>query len=65
MPVRISKDSDGCYARWGQEGKKYYYECGNANERAIAKDKAQKQGIAIGDFDSELIKRIQRIAKNM
>jgi hypothetical protein len=47
MPVNTGKDKDGCYARWGQEGKKYHYECGNENSRKQAKAKALKQGVAI------------------
>ncbi len=43
----IGKDSDGCYARWGKEGKKYYYQCGNEEARKRASDKAKKQGRAI------------------
>lgn len=48
MPVQINKDSKGCYARWGQEGKKYYYECGNDKEQKEARKKAVAQGVAIG-----------------
>ena len=47
MPVNTGKDKDGCYARWGEEGKKYHYECGNENGRKQAKAKALKQGVAI------------------
>ena len=48
MPVNTGKDKDGCYARWGEEGKKYHYECGNEKEKKEAKRKAIIQGIAIG-----------------
>jgi len=47
MPVRISKDSEGCYAQWGQSNKKYYYRCGDDVQRERAKAKALQQGIAI------------------
>jgi len=46
MPVTTGKDSKGCYAIWGEHGKKYYYECGNAQARARARKKAQEQGRA-------------------
>lgn len=46
MPVRTGTDSEGCYAQWGQSGKKYYYECGNDEARRRAKRKAAKQGQA-------------------
>jgi beta-galactosidase GanA len=49
MPVQIGKDSNSCFARWGKQ-KKYYYECGNEQARERAKDKALKQGIAIGEY---------------
>ena len=46
MPVRLKKDKEGCYAQYGKQ-KKYYYSCGNENERDKAKQKAIAQGIAI------------------
>ncbi len=48
MPVNTGKDKDGCYAKWGESGKKYHYECGNEKEKKEAKRKAIIQGIAIG-----------------
>jgi len=42
MPVICSKDSKGCYARWGS-GKKYYYKCGNTKARKEARHKAHLQ----------------------
>lgn len=48
MPVNTGKDKDGCYAKWGENGKKYHYECGNEKEKKEAKRKAIIQGIAIG-----------------
>lgn len=46
MPVRRSKDGEGPYYQWGDSGKKYHYEPGNARSRRLAKDKATKQGQA-------------------
>jgi hypothetical protein len=56
MPVNVGNDNGGCFARWGEEGKKYYYECGNDKQEGIAKEKAYKQGIAIGEYE-----KLQRI----
>ena len=53
MPVQIKRDSRGCFARWGEQGHKYYYECGNALSRSQAKEKARLQGVAIGEFAEE------------
>jgi len=50
MPVQIDKDKDGCYARWGNQGKKYYYKCGDEIERGKAKKKAVIQGIASNEY---------------
>lgn len=47
MPVGHSKDSKGCFARWGQHGKKYYYQCRNSVMRKRADTKAGKQGAAV------------------
>lgn len=45
MPTRCSKDSKGCFCRWGSQ-KKYYYKCGDAAARERARKKANKQGQA-------------------
>lgn len=50
MPVQVSQDSKGCFARWGKRGKKYYYECGNEAALSRARKKALAQGVAIGEF---------------
>ena len=50
MPVKIGSDNQGCYAKWGDAGYKYYYKCGNALARKKAKKKAVAQGVAIGEF---------------
>lgn len=63
MPIDVNKDKDGCFVRWGVEGKKYYYECGNEEERNKAKEKAYKQGYAIGDLTDQdkLVQKITRM----
>jgi len=48
MPVEVGNDSRGCFARWGNSGKKYYYSCGNTAAMDKAKQKAHIQGAAIG-----------------
>ena len=73
MPVQLGRDNQSCFARWGSQGAKYYYECGNEQARDAAKEKAYKQGIAIGEFVDDKIsfdydetltrKNIQDIAK--
>jgi hypothetical protein len=47
MPVMTGKDSKGCYAKWGNSGKKYYYKCGSKISLEHAKEKALRQGRAI------------------
>jgi len=47
MPVKTGKDNKGCFAQWGNSGKKYYFECNNPVERAKARTKAEKQSKAI------------------
>lgn len=46
MPVHINRDSNGCYAIWGEHGKKYYYTCGNKDAQQRARAKAYNQGVA-------------------
>jgi hypothetical protein len=46
MPINRGQDKKGCYYRWGQQ-KKYYYKCGDKDDRKTAKMKAIKQMIAI------------------
>jgi hypothetical protein len=50
MPVQLGSDNKGCFAKWGNQGHKYYYQCGNTGARERAKDKALAQGVAIGEF---------------
>jgi hypothetical protein len=47
MPVKLGEDKEGCYAKWGESGKKYHYECDNENGRKQAKRKAILQGVAV------------------
>ena len=47
MPVHLGKDKEGCYAQWGNSGKKYYYECTNKEAERSAITKAARQGRAI------------------
>lgn len=51
MPVQLGRDGQSCFARWGNQGAKYYYKCGNQTSRDTAKEKAYKQGIAIGEYN--------------
>lgn len=55
MPVLVGKDDQGCYAKFGPQGHKYYYKCGNIMARKNAKKKAIAQGIAIGEYEIEKI----------
>jgi len=45
MPVKIKKDSKGCYAQWGSRAK-YYYKCGDKAARERAKKRAGEQARA-------------------
>jgi hypothetical protein len=47
MPVNLSKDKLGSFARWGEKGKKYYYITNNKISRERAKALSLKQGKAI------------------
>ncbi len=46
MPVHRGKDGDGPYYQWGDSGKKYHYESGDAESREAAKEQAEAQGRA-------------------
>ena len=50
MPVKQGKDKDGCYAKWGDAGFKYYYKCDSKSAETKARKRALAQGLAIGDF---------------
>lgn len=66
MPVRVRKDSKGCFAQWGRQTK-YYYECGDANARERAKTKAAKQGAAAhasGYKENDMAKKLQKTIVN-
>ena len=47
MPLINSKDSNGSYYKFGDNGKKYYYITNNKTSRTIARNKALRQGRAI------------------
>lgn len=47
MPVQIDRDADGCFARWGDAGTKYRFECNDDRAKARAIDQAKAQGRAI------------------
>ena len=53
MPVTTNKDEQGCYAQYGSQTK-YYYACGNEEERKAAMQKAMVQGIAIHREEGKL-----------
>lgn len=55
MPVQVGSDNQGCFAKWGEAGHKYYYKCGNKIAREHAKAKARNQGIAIGEFTEDKV----------
>jgi hypothetical protein len=46
MPVRLGKDTKGCFAQYG-DLKKYYYECMDREAEKAAMAKAAKQGRAV------------------
>jgi len=64
MPVQLGKDSKGCFAKWGNQGHKYYYKCGSYIARKNAKRKAINQCIAIGDFSLKSVSDYPESVKN-
>jgi len=46
MPTRCLKDVEGCFCKWGGQGKKYRYKCGDKEGKERAKSKADTQGRA-------------------
>lgn len=63
MPIqRAQKDGKPGY-RWGSTGTVYTYTPGNKSSETKAREKARDQGIAIGDYQAELIERLQRVRK--
>lgn len=50
MPIQYINKDGKCFARWGQQGHLYPYECGNEQSREDAKKKALAQAVAIGEF---------------
>lgn len=49
MPILHGKDTSGCFMKFGQQGHKYHYICGNEKSRENAKEKVIAQAIAIGE----------------
>ena len=47
MPIKRGTDTKGSFYKYGDSGKKYYYESGNKQSRDLAHKKASKQGVAI------------------
>ena len=47
MPTHQGRDSNGSYYQWGNHGKRYYYVTGNKRSRELARNKANRQGVAI------------------
>ena len=47
MPTRCLSDVEGCFCRWGSQGKKYRYKCGDKAGRERARNQANEQGRAI------------------
>ena len=47
MPVNKGKDKVGSFVRWGEKGKKYYYNPDNEASASAAESKANAQGAAI------------------
>ena len=51
MPLQRRKEDGKCFVRWGDQGAKYYYYCDSNRSFEIARDKALKQAVAIGDLN--------------
>jgi len=47
MPIQYGKDSKGNFVRWGNSGKKYYYDAESSRSREAARGKALEQARAI------------------
>jgi len=47
MPVTTNYENGKCFARYGKEGHKYFYQCGDESSKEEAKKKAVEQGQAI------------------
>jgi hypothetical protein len=41
------RDEKGCYVKYGESGKKYYYPCGNQEAKQRAEERALKQARAM------------------
>lgn len=51
MPLHTGKNKEGCFVRWGDQGKEYPYICNSDQSYEYAKEKALAQAIAIGDLE--------------
>ena len=47
MPIHRGQDKEGAFYRWGQTGKKYYFDPQDKESKTRALNKAQKQQTAI------------------
>jgi len=47
MPLEYGKNKQGSWVRWGNKGKKYYYQEASVRSKAHAESKAEKQAEAI------------------
>ena len=59
MPVNRCQLNNKPGYKWGDSGKCYTYVPGNRSSETKAKDKAVKQGIAIGEFLRETLRKIR------
>jgi hypothetical protein len=50
MPLQYINKNGTCFARWGDQGKEYFYQCDDENSKEEAKKKALAQAVAIGEF---------------
>jgi hypothetical protein len=50
MPLQTGKDNEGCFIKYGDQGTKYHYKCGDEVQRKEARKKAIAQAVAIGEF---------------
>lgn len=55
MPLIKGKNKNGCWIKWGESGKEYYYICNSTRSYEYSKKKALAQGIAIGDLKLDSI----------
>jgi hypothetical protein len=61
MPVQRCQHNGKPGYRWGKSGKCYTYQPGNRSAETAARNRAQDQGIAIGEAYGWMVDRLQRI----